>query len=177
MTTHHRLAGLFLLAFASFAVPTTARAQVETLTDGQIAHAVVTAATISVETAQLADSLAIADEIQSFASSLVTDYRESIARVDALSERLGFSVQEDPVGEALREEADDEVAKIDDLRGLSFDRSYIKRVIEHHRAFLDKLDRDLIPQARDEQLDALLGEMRAEFAAHLAQAEELAATL
>jgi predicted outer membrane protein len=85
--------------------------------------------------------------------------------------------REDPVSEALREEADDEVAKIDDLGGISFDRSYLKRVIEYHRAFLDTLERDLIPQVRSEELDALLGEVQAEFAAHLAEAEALAATL
>jgi erythromycin esterase-like protein len=60
---------------------------------------------------------------------------------------------------------------------ISFDRSYLKRVIEYHRAFLDTLERDLIPQVRSEELDALLGEVQAEFAAHLAEAEALAATL
>jgi predicted outer membrane protein len=171
------LAWLAMGGFALLSAPAGATAQNEVLTDGQIAHAIETAATISVEAAELADSLAIGDETQAFATSLAADYRQSIARVEALTERLGFSEQADPVSEALREEADDEVAKIDDLGGVSFDRSYLKRVIEYHRAFLDMLERDLMPQVRSEDLDALLGEVQAEFASHLAEAEALAATL
>jgi len=178
MKTQIGLAWLVFGGFVLLSAPAGATAQSgATMTDGQIAQAVKTAADISVETAELADSLAMGDEIQAFATSLAADYRQSIARVEALTERLGFSEQEDPVSEALREEADDEVAKIDDLGGISFDRSYLERVIEHHRSFLDTLERDLIPQARSEELDALLGEVRTEFAAHLAEAEALAATL
>jgi predicted outer membrane protein len=157
------------------AVPTNARGQSHELSDAQIAHAVRTAASISIEVAALAESHAMRDEIEAFAATLGSDYEETVAGVDALAIRLNLgAIEEDPIGESLEQESDEEVAKFDDLGGLSFDRSYLARVIAHHRAVLDALDRDLIPQVQNAELDALLANVRSSFAAHLQEAEELA---
>jgi putative membrane protein len=149
-------------------------AEAQELTDAEIAHVAVTANAIDVETAQLALEQAQDDEVKAFAQTMITDHTAVNDQAAALAARLGVSPQDNDVSRSLRDDAEAARAKIDDLWGASFDRSYIAREVTYHQAVLNALDGVLIPQAHNAELKALLQGVRPAIAAHLAHARSLA---
>ncbi|MGE0161162.1 MAG: DUF4142 domain-containing protein [Dehalococcoidia bacterium] len=146
------------------------------LSDPQIAHVAVTANAI-VEAGTLALEHAQDGEVRAFARTMIRDHTAVNEQAAALASRLGITPQDNDVSRSLRDDADEARAKIDDLRGTSFDRSYIAREVAYHQAVLNALDGVLIPQARNAELKALLQGVRPAIVAHLAHARRLAAEL
>ena len=144
------------------------------LSDPQIAHVAVTANAIDVETAELALERAQDEDVKAFARTMIRDHTAVNEQASALASRLGVTPKDNDVSRSLRGDADDERAKIDDLWGTSFDRSYIAREVAYHQAVLNALDDVLIPQVDNADLKALLEAVRPAIAAHLAHARTLA---
>jgi putative membrane protein len=147
------------------------------LSNRQIAHVAVTANAIDVEAGTLALERAQNEEVKAFAQTMIRDHTAVNEQAAALASRLGITPQDNDVSRSLRDDADEARAKIDDLRGTSFDRSYIAREVAYHQAVLNALDGVLIPQARNAELKALLQGVRPAIVAHLAHARRLAAEL
>ena len=147
------------------------------LTDAEIAHIAVTANQIDIDAAELAEGRAQSAAVKEFAQTMIRDHNAVIERASALAERLGVTPADNEVSQSLLEEAEDETAKFDDLAGTSFDRSYIHREVEYHRAVLHTIDDVLIPQTRNDELRQLLTEVRPAIEAHLQHAEQIAADL
>ena len=149
----------------------------QALTDPEIAHVAVTANAIDVEIAELALEHAQDEEVKAFAHTMIRDHTAVNEHAAALASRLGVKPEDNAVSRSLRDDADDALGKIDDLRGLSFDRSYVAREVAYHEAVLTALDGVLIPQADNAELKGLLEAVRPAIAAHLAHARALAADL
>jgi putative membrane protein len=171
--TSPRHIGAVIPALAFLALPLGVEAQ--ELSDAEIAHVAVTANAIDVETAQLALEQAQDAEVKAFAETMITDHTAVNEQAAALAGRLGVTPQDNDVSRSLRDDAQEARAKIDDLWGASFDRSYIAREVAYHEAVLAALDEALIPQADNAELKALLQGVRPAIAAHLAHARSLAA--
>jgi putative membrane protein len=166
-----------LLAFVSLQAslsllwtPSSAAGQARSqLSDAEIADVVFTADSIDVATSELAEGRARNGQVQAFAQAMIDDHTAALERIEA----LGVDREDNRLSRTLRTDATKEAAKFDDLAGTSFGRSFIARQVAFHREMLDLLDRELIPNARDEALKALLNEMRPTIARHLEEAEEL----
>ena len=63
------------------------------------------------------------------------------------------------------------------LSGAAFNRSYIDEEIELHEKVIDVVDKKLIPNAKNEELKALLVKVRPAFVAHLEHAKHVQSTL
>lgn len=153
-------------------VATPALAQ-DNLNDAQIAHVAVTANAIDVELGEIAQRRASDARVRAFADRMITDHTAVNEQAAALAGRLGVTPEDNAISRSLRDGA--EAAK-ETLRGVSsraFDRAYMNREVEYHRAVLQALDGTLIPSTENGELRALLQQARGAIAAHLAHAEEL----
>lgn len=143
------------------------------LTDPEIAHIAVTANTIDVELARLAQSRASDRAVREFARTMIADHTAVNEQAAELAGRLGVTPRSNPVSQQLRSGADDARATLEDLRGAAFDRAYMDREVGYHQAVLDALDRMLIPGADNADLRSLLEQVRPAIAAHLDRARSI----
>lgn len=147
------------------------------LSDPQIAHIAVTANTIDVETAELAESRAESPDVQAFARTMITDHTAVNEQAAALAQRLGVTPEANQVSSSLQSDADAARSRLEGLDGAAFDRAYIDREVEYHQAVLDALDDTLIPAATNAELKGLLEQVRPAIQAHLDHARSLQSQL
>jgi len=91
--------------------------------------------------------------------------------------KLKVTPQDNPTSQQLKSGGDENVAKLKGLKGAAFDRAYVDHEVTYHQAVLDALDKTLIPNAKNEELKALLVKVRPAFVAHLEHAKHLQSTL
>ena len=68
-------------------------------------------------------------------------------------------------------------AQLKKLKGAEFDRAYIDHEVTYHQTVIDALDKTLVPNAKNEELKALLIKVRPAFVAHLEHAKSIQAKL
>jgi putative membrane protein len=175
-----RTAGYPLLSlFLSFALFTGLHAQAapSDLTDPEVAHVAVTANSIDIELAKLAQSRTHNSDVKQFAKTMITDHSAVNAQAAALATKLGVTPKDNPVSQSLLKGAAEARANIEPLKGKAFDKAYIDREVGYHQAVLDALDHLLIPTTENAELKKLLVDVRPAIAAHLEHAKKLQGTL
>ena len=95
----------------------------------------------------------------------------------ALASKLRVTPEDNPTSHDLKRAGAENVAHLKALRGAAFDKAYIDHEVAYHERVLDAVDHVLIPGARNEQLKALIIEVRPLFVAHLEHARALQAQL
>jgi putative membrane protein len=69
------------------------------------------------------------------------------------------------------------VKALKQLTGAAFDKAYVDHEVAYHQQVLDAVDKTLIPNAKNDELKALLIKVRPAFIAHLEHAKQLQSTL
>lgn len=169
--------GSLLLALALVQNPAPAAAPAPDLSDPQVAHVAVTANTIDIELAQLAQTRTRNEWVKGFAASMIADHSGVNAQAVALAGKLGVTPEDNDVSKSLLAGAAQARASLEGLRGAAFDRAYIEREVAYHQAVLDALDGLLIPTTSNAELRKLLTDVRPAFAAHLAHAKQIRSRL
>jgi putative membrane protein len=147
------------------------------LTDPEVAHVAVTANTIDIELAQVAQTRAKAADVKQFARTMITDHTAVNERASALAGKLSVTPKDNAVSQSLQKGAKEGRVKVEPLEGAEFDRAYIEREVAYHQVVLDALDQTLIPTTENAELKKLLTEVRPAIAAHLEHAKQLSQTL
>jgi len=147
------------------------------LSDPEVAHVAVTANSIDIDLAKVAQSRTHNGEVRKFASTMITDHSAVNQQATALAGRLGVTPQDNGVSQSLLAGAADARAAIEKLQGRAFDRAYVDREVAYHQAVLDALDGLLIPTTSNAELKKLLVDVRPAIAAHLEHAKHLQASL
>jgi putative membrane protein len=148
-----------------------------TLTDAEIAHVAVTANAIDIEAGELAKRKSQHEEVLAFAETMIADHTGVNQQASTLAQRLNVTPANNTVSEQLRSDADQAKTRLDAMSGAEFDRAYMDREIEYHRAVLGALDNTLIPGAQNAELKALLQNVRPAVDAHLQRAQQIRAAL
>jgi putative membrane protein len=144
-------------------------------TDAQIAAIVVTANQVDIDAGKLATSKAHAKEVKAFGQQMVTDHTGVNKQATELVTKLKVKPEENDTSRSLKQGGDENLAKLKKLKGTEFDRAYIDHEVTYHQAVIDALDKTLIPNAKNEELKALLIKVRPAFVAHLEHAKSLQA--
>ena len=166
-----RLAPALALLFAASTLG--AQAAPSDLSDPEVAHVAVTANSIDIEMAKLAQSKTRNDEVRRFAATMITDHSAVNQQAAALAKRLGVTPKDNAVSRSLQDGAKEAKGKLAGQSGAAFDRAYMEREVAYHQAVLDALDQLLIPTTENADLKQLLEEVRPAIAAHLAHAKKL----
>jgi putative membrane protein len=168
-----------LSMFITFAVATalTAQSAPPDLSDPEVAHVAVTANSIDIDLAKLAQSRTHNRDVKQFATTMITDHSAVNAQASALATKLGVTPKDNAMSQSLLKGAAEARATIEPLKGKAFDKAYIDREVGYHQAVLDALDNVLIPTTENAELKKLLVDVRPAIAAHLEHAKKLQNTL
>jgi len=144
-------------------------------TDPQIAAIVVTANQVDIDAGKLAEKKAHDKQVKAFARQMITDHTGVNKQATALVTKLKVKPEESDTSRSLKGGGDDNLAKLKTLKGAEFDRAYVDHEVSYHQAVIDALDKTLVPNAKNEELKALLIKVRPAFVAHLEHAKSLQA--
>src|SRR6476661_9318938 len=136
-----------LSLFLSFALSTGLHAQAASpdLSDPEVAHVAVTANSIDIDLAKLAQSRTHNHDVKQFAATMITDHSAVNAQATALATKLGVTPKDNAVSQSLLKGAAETRAAIEPLKGKAFDKAYIDREVAYHEAVIGALDSLLIP--------------------------------
>jgi putative membrane protein len=169
------VSALFLAAggtFAQGAAPAAAGP-----TDAQIAHIVVTANQVDIDAGKLAESNGTNKEVKAFGKQMVTDHTGVNQQAVALVTKLKVTPEDNPTSKSLKAGGEENVKHLNTLKGAEFDRAYIDHEVAYHEQVLDAIDKTLIPNAKNEELKALIVKVRPAFVGHLEHAKKIQASL
>jgi putative membrane protein len=155
---------LFLAASGTFA---------QAPNDAQIAHIVVTANTVDIDAGKLAESKSTNADVKAFGQRMVTDHSGVNKSATELVTKLKVTPQDNPTSQALKKGGEENLAKLKELSGAAFDKAYVDHEVAYHEQVLDAVDKTLIPNAKNEELKALIVKVRPAFVAHLEHAKML----
>ena len=161
----------------SAALVSASGAAAQTVTDPQIASIVVTANQVDIDAGKLAAARSKSADVKKFAQLMVTDHSGVNKQAVALVTKLKVTPEDNATSRDLKAGGAKNVATLEALKGAEFDRAYVDHEVAYHQAVLDAVDKTLIPNAKNEELKALLVKVRPAFVAHLEHAKHLAATL
>jgi putative membrane protein len=159
-----------LLAFPAFASS-------QAINDAQIASIVVTANQVDIDAGKLASAKAQSDEVKAFGKQMVTDHSGVNKQATELVTKLKVTPEDNPTSQSLKAGGDENVNTLRSLKGAAFDKAYVDHEVAYHQAVLEAVDKTLIPNAKNEELKALLVKVRPAFVAHLEHAKQVQASL
>ena len=160
-----------ILAAAFFAA--TAALHAQTINDAQIASIVVTANQVDIDAGNLAESTASSADVKAFGKQMVTDHTGVNKSAVDLVTKLKVTPEDNATSKSLKEGGEKNVANLKTLKGKAFDKAYIDHEVAYHQQVLDAVDKVLIPNAKNEELKALLVKVRPAFVAHLEHAKHV----
>jgi putative membrane protein len=146
-------------------------------TDPQIAAIVVTANQVDIDAGKLAERTSSSKDVKDFAKLMVSDHTGVNKAATDLVHKLKVKPEPNATSESLQKGGDENLAKLKTLKGAEFDRAYVDHEVAYHQAVIDAMDKTLIPNAKNEELKALLVKVRPAFDAHLAHAKHLQSQL
>lgn len=146
-------------------------------TDPQIAHIVVTANQVDINAGKLAQARGHSKDVRAFGKQMVTDHTGVNKQAVALVKKLKVTPEDNPTSQSLKKGGEDNLATLKGLKGAAFDKAYIDHEIAYHDQVLDAVDKVLIPNAKNEELKALIVKVRPAFVAHLERAKTIQAEL
>jgi len=156
-------------------VPAAAAAQA--VTDAQIASIVVTANQVDIDAGKLAASTSKTADVKKFAALMVTDHTGVNKQAVALVTKLKVTPEDNDTSRSLKAGGEKNVAALKALEGAAFDKAYVDHEVAYHQAVLDAVDKTLIPNAKNDELKALLVKVRPAFVAHLEHAKHVQSSL
>jgi putative membrane protein len=121
--------------------------------------------------------MATSAEVKKFGETMVTDHTGVNKQAAALAAKLKVTPEDNPTSQSLKAGGDKNIKNLKTLRGAAFDKAYIDNEVTYHQAVLDALDKTLVPNAKNEELKALMVKVRPAFVAHLTHAKQIQATL
>ena len=145
--------------------------------DAQIAHIVVTANQVDIDAGKLAETKASGKDVKAFGRQMVADHSGVNRQAVALATKLKVTPEDNPTSQSLKAGGVDNVQKLKGLQGAAFDKAYVDHEVDYHQQVLDAIDKVLVPNAKNEELKALIVKVRPAFVAHLDHAKHLQSTL
>jgi putative membrane protein len=159
-----------VLVAGAFAL-TAASVSAQSVNDAQIASIVVTANQVDIDAGKLAATQGSNAEVKAFGKQMATDHAGVNKQAVALVTKLKVTPEDNPTSQSLKQGGVDNVKNLRTLKGAAFDKAYIDHEVVYHQAVLDAVDKTLIPNAKNEELKALLVKVRPAFVAHLEHAK------
>ena len=158
-------AGLLLLAATS--------TYAQGVNDAKIASIVVTANQVDIDAGKLAHARSTSADVKKFAQLMITDHTSVNKSAIELVTKLKVTPEDNETSQSLKSEGEKNVAHLQSLKGVAFDKAYIDHEVTYHQQVIDAIDKTLIPDAKNAELKALLVKVRPAFVAHLQHAKDL----
>lgn len=159
-------AGLFFFATIS--------AQAATLSDEEIVAIVAIANVNEINAGKLAKSNAYQEKVRQFADKMIKDHREMDQKVGKLAVKLRLNPLPTDLGESLKAQGNEAMEGLKLApKGPIFDKEYMSGQVRMHEQVLNLFNNELIPNAKNEKLKALLQKSSKDIESHLEHARQL----
>lgn len=168
---------LIILTIAMLLPALTASAQTTSLSGGQIVGIVLAINEAEVEAGNLVRSTSTNPQVKMFGHRLVGEHNGSTWLLTDLAKKEGISPQDSPISESLKADAKKHFSKLKGLQGAALNVAYIDHEVTQHQQVLDLFDKNLIPNAKNEELQSLLSVIRSWLAGHLEHAKMIQTSL
>lgn len=143
------------------------------LNDAQIAAIVVAANQVDIEAGKLAKSKSPNEEVKAFAQRMVGEHTDVNKQVTDLATKLKITPEDTTISKAMKSDGKRNLEKLKKLDGKDFDKAYIAQEIAFHNQVIDSVDNKLLPNAKNEELKALLVKVRPALVSHREHAEKI----
>ena len=162
---------------AAFVFAASGAAFAQAPNDAQIAHIVVTANQVDIDAGKLGEKHGTSADVKAFGKMMVTDHTGVNKQAVALAKKLGVKPEDNPTSQSLKKGGEENVKHLKTLKGAEFDKAYIEHEVAYHQQVLDAIDKVLVPNAKNEELKALIVKVRPAIEAHLQHAQQLQSKL
>lgn len=152
------------------------RARAVALNDAQIGMASDVAHTAAIDQSRIAFSKATDPRVKEFARRILADHGKAKQEETAILVELKLSPEESPLSTEIGVEAGRALFALREAGEGPIDRTYIEAQLALHEKYLEALDAQLIPNARDSRLEQALRNSRQRVKAHLDEVRELERT-
>jgi len=142
-------------------------------TDEQIAGFAEAVISAQIEQAKLARLKTKNEKVKKLAASMLARFGQAQQR----QAKLRLKPAESELATQMGVDASDAKRRLDNASGPDFDRIYVAVQVDAHRKLLDILDRELLPNAKNAELKALLLDARPKVAEQLLSLEAAQASL
>jgi putative membrane protein len=150
----------------------------EPLADPQIAAVTQAANQAEVEQAKIAQKKAKHARVKKFAAMMIKHHGDAQKKQDKLAKKLTLTVEDSPALAELKSSNQSTLEKLESTNaGPDFDMAYMNAQVEAHQKVLDVIDKQLLPNAQNEELKTLITELRPVIEAHLTEAREISGLL
>jgi putative membrane protein len=154
-------------ASASASASGTALAVTEKLSDAQIAAITDGVNSSEIKEGELAKVKSKQDAVRSFANMMIEHHGEAKRK----QADLKLATAQSTLSRQLEDQGKATLEQLRSKNGTEFDRAYLQAQIDGHQKVLDTINRDLIPQAEDDKLEAYLKELKPKVESHLEHAK------
>jgi putative membrane protein len=155
----------------AFIISSSSFGQTSKLTDPEIASVAVTANQIDINYAKIAKGNSKNTDILKFASTMISDHQSVIDQAVALVKKLGVTPMDNPVSKSLNAGAETTSKMLRGKSGSDFNKAYIENEVAYHKAVINTVQNQLIPQSQNAELKALLEKVVPILKTHLEHAE------
>jgi putative membrane protein len=107
---------------------------------------------------------------------MIQDHSDADHKAMALAKKLNGPTPS-ATGTSLESDAQNNTTTLESKMGADFDEGYVDTQVKEHRAVLDIIDRQLLPNAKDADVKAFVTGVRAKVVMHLHHAQELQAAI
>jgi putative membrane protein len=146
------------------------------LSDEQILQILHTANQGEVAQAKVAKAKAQDARVRRLAAMMIQDHSDADHKAMALAKKLNGPTPS-ATGTSLESDAQNNTTTLESKMGADFDEGYVDTQVKEHRAVLDIIDRQLLPNAKDADVKAFVTGVRAKVVMHLHHAQELQAAI
>jgi putative membrane protein len=143
------------------------------LNDLEIAHAAYVAGNIDIRNAHLALALSDDPKVREFAELMIRDHEAVNQAALDLLKKLKAEPKDNAFSQSLLKSEHDTLAKMAQLSGHAFDKSYAENELAYHHTVNQVVGEAFIPHVKNAELKALLGQALATFKAHEQHAAEM----
>jgi putative membrane protein len=155
--------------------PTEAAAE-EPLSDDQIVVVATTLSEGEIEQAKLAQLKAQHARVKKFAADVIAQHAKAKAETETLAKRHDLTMANSPQNTKLKEQVSEQLAKLAEVGGEEFDRTYTDAQIRQYQQALELLSTQLIPDATPD-VKAQLTEQRRMLTKQLKEAQDIKSRL
>ena len=152
-----------------------ARPPAPTMTEPQVIMAIMVADAADSAVSAIAVQRADAAAVRSYAQRMVRDHASINEQLAVLAGQLGIEPAANTLSAQLGTRGEQTLAQLQSTVPSAFDSAYLASEIAAHSAYLDALDRHMVPSAQHADLKYTVQHIRRAVAVHLAVAQRLQA--
>ena len=162
---------LFVGVMLCLLLPKNGFSQSSKLTDPEIASVAVVANQNDIDFANIALKKSNNADIKQFAQTMAADHKAVIDLAVALVTKLNLTPKDNATSQILKSNAASAMQKLNAESGDAFDKLYIENEVAYHENVIKEVESDLIPQAQNAELKALLESVLPTLRTHLEHAQ------